>query len=410
MKVKLVVALGLFLCGYGSVLSAKKQYDSYAGLVMAGYQGWFNTPEDGAGRGWHHLGGKNGFNPGTCNIDLWPDVSEYCKTYNTDFRFENGSVAKIFSSHDKSTVETHFRWMKEYGIDGVFMQRFVAEIKNKSGLEHFNTVLSSAFSASKKYDRAICLMYDLSGMRAGDSKIVLADIDGLSLKYDMKARKECTTYLYQNGKPLVCIWGVGFNDGRNYGLEDANVLIDGLKKRGFSVMIGVPTHWRELGPDAIKDKGLHDVIKKCDILMPWFVGRYDEVRYQEFLPLIKKDLKWCTQHKIEYAPLVYPGFSWRNMKGYNTSQIARNDGSFFWKQISGALTIGCKMLYIAMFDEMDEGTAIFKIATKVPIGESKFIKIEENFGSDYYLWLAGKAGKMLRGEEAVSSKVPVRKQ
>ncbi|MEI6052467.1 MAG: hypothetical protein WCQ44_07185, partial [Opitutaceae bacterium] len=64
---------------------SRRNYDSYKGLVMAGYQGWFNTPDDGANRDWKHYGGKQGFKPGSCNIDLWPDVSEYSTTYKTEF-------------------------------------------------------------------------------------------------------------------------------------------------------------------------------------------------------------------------------------------------------------------------------------------------------------------------------------
>ena len=62
--------------------AAGKQYNSYKGLVMAGYQGWFNAPGDGSGRGWHHYNGSNGFRPGSCSVDFWPEVSEYKKLYN----------------------------------------------------------------------------------------------------------------------------------------------------------------------------------------------------------------------------------------------------------------------------------------------------------------------------------------
>lgn len=65
--------------------SGRKQYDSYKGLVMAGYQGWFNTPGDGSGRGWHHYNGREGFRPGSCSVDMWPEVSEYKKLYKTEF-------------------------------------------------------------------------------------------------------------------------------------------------------------------------------------------------------------------------------------------------------------------------------------------------------------------------------------
>ena len=184
MKKTFCVLLGILIfCTAG--IEAKKKYSSYKGLIMAGYQGWFNTPDDGANRKWRHYPGRQGFKPGSCSIDMWPDVSEYEKTYSTSFRFADGGVASVFSSYDESTVDTHFRWMKEYGLDGVFMQRFVGEVKNTSGRNHFNKVLASATKAADKYDRAICVMYDLSGMKGTDASFVLDDIDELTRLFNI---------------------------------------------------------------------------------------------------------------------------------------------------------------------------------------------------------------------------------
>jgi hypothetical protein len=104
----------LLLCsGY---LSAKQlhasesRFMSYKGLVMAGYQGWFNAPEDGAGRGWNHYTKNGEFHPGMCTIDMWPDMTEYQVKYKTPFKFADGSPAYTFSSYDKSTTDLHFRW------------------------------------------------------------------------------------------------------------------------------------------------------------------------------------------------------------------------------------------------------------------------------------------------------------
>ena len=141
---------------------------------------------------------------------MWPDVREYKKVYKTKFVFDDSTPAYTFSSHDPSTVDTHFRWMKEYGLSGVFMQRFVNEVKGKSGKMHFNKVLASAVSSARKYDRAICIMYDLSGMKKTDVDFVLSDLDELDSTYKFKKRKKVPTYLFHNKKPLVAVWGVGF--------------------------------------------------------------------------------------------------------------------------------------------------------------------------------------------------------
>jgi lysophospholipase L1-like esterase len=377
-----------------------KKYDSYKGLAMAGYQGWFSCPGDGSNRGWYHWWGRDSeFHPGSCKIDMWPDISEYDKTYKTDFVFADGSPAFVMSEWDESTVKTHFRWMREYGIDGVFVQRFVAEIIRPASYRQLNKVWKSAINAANLNNRAIGIMYDLSGMVPGDEKFVLSDIDSISAHYDLFQRVNNPSYLYHNGRPLVAVWGVGFNDNRKYGFKEAEILIDKLKSRGFSILIGVPTYWRSLKDDTLPDEELHRLICKCDIVMPWFVGRFDENKLSMMGKVVREDLFWCKQHKVDYAPLAYPGFSWLNMNK-NSVPISRNRGSFYRKQLINHINQGSEMLYLAMFDEIDEGTAIFKCATKVPVGDSYFLPLDEDLGSDYYLFLAGRAAKALKNRES----------
>lgn len=47
--------------------------------------------------------------------------------------------------------------------------------------------------------------------------------------------------------------------------------------------------------------------------------------------------------------------------------IPRLQGRFFWSQITAAKRAGADMLYVAMFDEVDEGTAIFKVTNDPPV-------------------------------------------
>lgn len=70
--------------------------------------------------------------------------------------------------------------------------------------------------------------------------------------------------------------------------------------------------------------------------------------------------------------------------------------------------MGAEMVYVAMFDEIDEGTAIFKCAHQVPVGESVFVPLDEEIPSDHYLWLTGQAGRMLRKEIPVSAEMPMK--
>lgn len=385
---------------------SRVRFKSIRNLVMAGYLGWFNTPEDGAGLGWKHFEKEKEFKPGKCTIDLWPDVSEYEKTYETAFKLPDETPAKVFSSYDASTTDLHFKWMKQYGIDGVFMQRFVVSIRNQKGKDNYNKILNNAVLSAEKYDRAICLMYDLSGMEAGEEDILIRDWKELCEKYKLVSRNN-NHYVYHHGKPLVAVWGIGFNDRRKYGYEQVKKIIDFLKSEGCSILVGVPTHWRTLTIDAVSDTRLLELVKQADIVHPWLVGRFDNNTYEPYRKSIEEDIKWCKANGKDYMPVLFPGFSWHNMKkDAPQNMIPRLGGRFFWKQVKGAVDAGAESLYLAMFDEIDEGTAFFKCTNTPPVGESSFITYEGE-APDHYLWLAGEAAKYLRGELR-SSRMPVR--
>ena len=385
---------------------SRVRFKSIRNLVMAGYQGWFNTPEDGAGLGWKHFEKEKEFKPGRCTIDLWPDVSEYEKTYETAFKLPDETPAKVFSSYDASTTDLHFKWMKQYGIDGVFMQRFVVSKRNQKGKDNYNKILNNAVLSAEKYDRAICLMYDLSGMEAGEEDILIRDWKELCEKYKLVSRNN-NHYVYHHGKPLVAVWGIGFNDRRKYGYEQVKKIIDFLKSEGCSILVGVPTHWRTLTIDAVSDTRLLELVKQADIVHPWLVGRFDNHTYEPYRKSIEEDIKWCKANGKDYMPVLFPGFSWHNMKkDAPQNMIPRLGGRFFWKQVKGAVDAGAESLYLAMFDEIDEGTAFFKCTNTPPVGESSFITYEGE-APDHYLWLAGEAAKYLRGELR-SSRMPVR--
>ena len=380
-------------------------FQSLDGLVMAGYQGWFNAEDDGAGLGWKHYAKNGEFRPGRCSVEMWPDVSEYAKTYPTEFRFADGSTARVFSSRDRSTTFLHFRWMQEYGIDGVFMQRFVTTLRSEKGRDNYDIILSNAVKAAEKYGSAICLIYDLSGTDTEHMGLLAEDWKRIGRKLT-----ESPNYLRHNGKPLVAVWGVGFNDNRKYGYDDIEEIIRVLKSSGCSILLGVPAFWRTLSMDALPDRRLHSLLEQADVIHPWFVGRYNNDSYGRIQEVIRQDLEWCRAHGKDYIPVVFPGFSWFNLKNgvaAPLNQIPRLGGEFLWKQVAGAIDAGARSIYIAMFDEIDEGTAIFKCANEVPAGESPFLSYE-GVEPDRYLWLAGMAAKMLRGEIPFSSTMPLR--
>lgn len=379
------------------------------GKVMVGYQGWFNCAGDGADLGWTHWAknGRKPFAPGNVSVDLWPDVSELGpeERFKTGFKYSDGSSAEVFSSANRQTVVRHFQWMHDYGIDGAFVQRFANGLIDAKLLRHKNQVLAHALEGANQHGRALAVMYDLSGLAAGQVKRVRED--WTKLQADDKLTQD-PAYLHHEGKPVVAIWGIGFNDGRKYSLGECLELVEWLKSEGCTVMLGVPSFWREGIRDASNDPLLHEILKQADIVSPWSVGRYrtpaEATRHSA--DVWQADRDWCTKYQLDFLPVVYPGFSWHNLKGAKLDDIPRLKGQFLWSQVVGAKRANCDMIYVAMFDEVDEATAIFKCSDTPPTGNGGSFLTNAGLPSDFYLKLVGQAGELLRNQLPVTDTLP----
>lgn len=379
-----------------------KEVDSSTldGKVLCGYQGWFSAESDGSGRGWAHWTKNRSkpFDAANTKVDLWPDLTD-CgadEKFPTALSHADGRKAEVFSSFRKATVLRHVQWMRDYGIDGAFVQRFIVDLKDPREARHFNTVLASFREGANRNGRAYAVMYDLTGLKAGRMSEV--ENDWKTLRSRMRITEDAA-YLRHRGKPVVAVWGIGFSDKRDYTLEECGRLVDILKADGCTVLLGIPTYWRDKTRDASPDPALHDLLKRADILSPWTVGRFgkpeDAASHAE--KVVKPDLAWCREAKVDYLPVVFPGFSWHHLHAGTLDQIPRLKGRFYWAQWLALRKAGATMAYVAMFDEVDEATAIFKCTSDVPAIEGGFVGYE-GLPSDYYLKLTGSGRKLLRGE------------
>ena len=208
--------------------------------------------------------------------------------------------------------------------------------------------------------------------------------------------------------PLVTIWGVGFNDGRKYSVDFVSRLVDYFQNDPLAgqcaVMLGVPTYWRTGGSDVVTGAEytrLINLLKKVDIVLPWHTGRFDRTAFNNnvYKNLIAGDVTWCTTNNVDYAPVLSPGFSWRNLKGdANLIGKPRENGLYYWDMARAAIEGGVKMLYTGMFDEMNEGTQIFKIDNNPPANTISFLTYETK-PEDFYLWLSGEIRRGLKGKQ-----------
>ncbi|SEO26660.1 discoidin domain-containing protein [Actinacidiphila rubida] len=382
----------------GTAAAAGSPPGDVVGKVTVGYQGWFACIGDGAPiNGWWHWTQNWGQPPSPSNtgIKCWPDMRDFTHGYQTAYaNLGNGQPATLFSSYDQQTVDTHFSWMQQYGIDTAALQRF-----NPTGGEGptRDAMATKVRSAAEAHDVKFYVMYDVTGWTSMQSEIKT------DWTNKMSAHTASSAYARQNGKPVVCIWGFGFNDD-NHPFSTAACLdvVNWFKSQGCYVIGGVPREWRTGG--AGTRTGYTDVYHAFNMISPWMVGAIGNAGDSDnaYTTYTVGDEADCVAHGVDYQPCVLPG---------DVSGRQRAHGDFMWRQFYNMCRAGVQGIYISMFDEYNEGNQIAKTAETqawVPT-DSGFLALDEDgtaCSSDYYLRLTGDGGKMLKGQIALTATRP----
>ena len=399
--------------------------------------GWFDTPcSDFPNSSWRHWAHFRGPPPnGTWyQFEMWPDLSEFDddELCPTGFTYQDGRPAGLFSSYNNKTVDRHVSWMKDYNIDGVFVQRFITRFEKKDGMDYrercfVDRVLDNVRVSAERHGRVFANMWDVSG---ASSQNVYDQIkrDWMYL-VDVQEITKSRSYLHHKGRPLVSIWGFGSLNRPG----EADQVIQLLQwfhhlapeKYRATVKGGVPNGWQDNGRDTKEGYGWYRAFRKFDVISPWSVGRFrglsgvDDFANKVTIPNAQE----CQVLGIDYMPVVWPGFSWayKNIRYPERKEpfnkYPREAGKFLWRQFhvaTNAFPDGMeKQVYVAMFDEVDESTAIMKIA-----GSQNEAPREGNFltarmdgyqvPNDWYLQLMGEATKQLRlsSERVVAEELP----
>lgn len=316
----------------------------------------------------------------------------------TGFTRADGQKIFVFTSQHPAVVQKHFEQMAANKVNAVAIQRFVSHLSIPSLKSRMDTVLDNALKASQTTGLPFYITYDVSG---ADSKSVINDIRKDWI--DLHSRLSLATnpsYVHTNGHPLVQLWGFGFTD-RPGDPSEVKLLIDNLRSGTnlpfTTVMGGVPSSWINLDGDSKSDPAWGSIYGSYDILSPWAAGRYGTAgQATNYINTVQTSQMSMTKNRNqEFLPVIFPGFSWHNLmkaRGQDAvlNQIPRDCGRFLQTQVSAQASLGVKSVYLAMFDEMDEGTAFLPTlahSSEQPVGVSALsLDIDGcNLDSDFYL-------------------------
>ncbi len=384
------------------------------GKVMCGYQGWFRCPGDPTDLGWVHWSRDSKLlSSETACFEMWPDMSEYSLSERhaaPGFTYPDGRQADLYTADNARTVLRHFEWMRNYGVDGAWLQHFLVDLPGGPLEKRYPSrlrVLNHVRKAARKTGRVWAISYDIAALPTDRIYDVLTTNwkrmvdDGVI--HDLR-------YLHEGNRPVVQIWGFYYHNESNLmTAELANRLINFFKTPGrYAAYLvgGGDWNWRQ-NPDPEWRK----FYRRFDMITPWNVGNFStDVMGQRHASMSfwNDDIQECKAAGVQWVPVIYPGFSWDNLmrKPPGTTTIPRRGGRFLWEQFHELARLHIDSVYVAMFDEVDEGTAIFKVTSSPPT-QAHFVSYD-GLPSDWYLRLVGEGARILRGDHPDSVEIPLK--
>jgi hypothetical protein len=381
--------------------------------VMAGYQGWFRTPGDRPeNKGWAHVFNAAIPSPAKLAFDTWPDMSELTSSEKypvPGFTYPDGSQAYLYSAQNPKTVLRHFQWMKQYGIDGVWLSEFCGHFpggRQEADTTAMLTIMRNVRSAATATGRTWAFMWDMSGLPGPSAHDIILNqwkkmVDG-GITSDPR-------YMHQNGKPVLLIWGF-FPDRPGSQPQYCKSLVDFLNAPGkyqAALVGGVDPVWREKGTPEFQA-----MLMTMTALQPWSVGRVlkdESTGYKiQNTTLWAGDIEKCKANNVIFMPVLNSG---THIAGPPPTPpavpvVPRRTGNYLWEQFVQASKAGSiNSVFIAMFDEINEGTQIMKIENNPPV-EAPFLTYD-GATKDYYLRLVSIGAKMLKSHTPITSTIPI---
>jgi len=421
MKKLAITAISMILCAN---LFAEKMAStspdvvpniSLEGKWLTGYQAWFRTPSDGTNMNWtHYSGGKNPTAEGLV-VDMWPDTSEFpveLKDAVPGFFHPNGEQAYLYSSTKAEIIDTHFKWMKEYDIDGVWLQRFVVGLPGEKFEKNFpiyKEIMDRVVASAKKHGRVWGINFDPAA--ANRETVFDAIITEWKRMVDLGYTTPENNYIQHNGLPVINLWAL-HNKGDRFTPITAEIALQFTKffkqegKYQAFVISGATWPWAK-----VTDPEYMELKENMQAVIPWNVGNYsvkDGVAYAA-TAYWEKDKEFAEEYGMIWMPTIYPGFSWKNMNRFRKDAevfIDRRKGEFLWRQFVEAHKIGADTLFLAMFDEVDEASAFFKVSPEPPT-QGHFVGTD-GMPSDWWLQLVREARRIYRSGEEFPATIPLK--